>query len=454
MSQIDELLQQCTVKITLSTESGWGTGFFVAPGLILTCAHVMKALNLGASAQISWQQQKGFAEAVVIEHSFEYDLALLQFSPLQNTNLPCVYLDSEFQPTDNFYTYGYPDTFPDGASVTSQCEGNAYEKGVPLILFKAGLIRPGFSGSPLLNLRTRKVCGIVKFTRDRSIDLGGGAIPTKVILEKFPALREQQQSFHQSDQRWWQQIQVLNESLPPGIKQIEELEKLSKYFNHATRLIIQIKKSEKDSPQASQIYRDALEERRLKLQHLQEKAFDIENKIFQLFKKLEVDIKAKMEKYKNYINDKEISKFTGEIIQALSNYQDSIGLGKEAVDQSKRVRDKIISIIYVEIADDLICQEQLSKAKIFLEEAARLDKNNPLAPQNLAFIWFKKEKYTKALVELKKAKKLLIEEGMSEDEKKIDLIINRIPISSRIVHLIGTVLYQFKEDLRQIGHLR
>lgn len=47
-------------------------------------------------------------------HIPKLDLALLRVSSPQVTDLPCVYLDSEFQPTDNFYTYGYPDSFPDG----------------------------------------------------------------------------------------------------------------------------------------------------------------------------------------------------------------------------------------------------------------------------------------------------------------------------------------------------
>jgi|GEM_PF-1295059 len=206
VQRLDELLQSCTVKITVPGQMGWGTGFFVAPGLILTCAHVVKALNPGAFAQISWQQE-GVSDAAIVECIHELDLALLRFSPPQNVDLPCVYLDREFQPTDNFYTYGYPDSFPDGASVTSQCEGDAREHGVPLILFKSGLIRPGFSGSPLLNLRTGKVCGIVKFTRDRSIDLGGGAVPAAMILAQFPELVEQQRSFHQHDRHWSQRMQ-------------------------------------------------------------------------------------------------------------------------------------------------------------------------------------------------------------------------------------------------------
>jgi len=53
-------------------------------------------------------------------------------------------------------------------------------------------VRPGMSGSPLLNQRTGKVCGIVKFTRDRSFNLGGGVVLTTTILSQFPELVEQQ----------------------------------------------------------------------------------------------------------------------------------------------------------------------------------------------------------------------------------------------------------------------
>jgi hypothetical protein len=50
--RLEELLQCCTIKITILSQIGWGTGFFVAPGLILTCAHVVKALDVGVTAQI------------------------------------------------------------------------------------------------------------------------------------------------------------------------------------------------------------------------------------------------------------------------------------------------------------------------------------------------------------------------------------------------------------------
>ncbi len=200
MSQLENLLQQCTVKLTLP--GGWGTGFFVAPEWILTCTHVVREAK-GEPVQVRWQKQENWAKAMV-ERSLPdpYDLALLRVTLPIDANPPCVYLDVAIQSRDPLYLFGYPDQdFPNGCPVTFNCEGlTGDEPG--LIKFALGQVRPGMSGAPLLNQRTGKVCGIVKFTRDRSFDLGGGAIPTRVILEQFPQLREFQKEFHGGDHRW------------------------------------------------------------------------------------------------------------------------------------------------------------------------------------------------------------------------------------------------------------
>ena len=185
MTQLEDLLQQCTVKLTIPG-TGWGTGFFVAPGLILTCAHVVRESN-SQPIRVRWQSQENWAEAVV-ERSLPdpYDLALLRVATPTDANPPCVYLDAAIESRDPLYLFGYPDQdFPNGCPVTFSCEGLTGDE-PPLIKFALGQVRPGMSGSPLLNQRTGKVCGIVKFTRDRSIDLGGGAIPAHVILDQFP----------------------------------------------------------------------------------------------------------------------------------------------------------------------------------------------------------------------------------------------------------------------------
>jgi len=171
---------------------GWGTGFFVAPGWILTCAHVVKEAK-GEPIKVRWQNQENWAQAVV-ERSIAdpYDLALLQVTLPANANPPCVYLDEEIRSRDPLYLFGYPDQdFPNGCPVTFNCEGLTGDEPA-LIKFALGQVRPGMSGSPLLNQRTGKVCGIVKFTRDRSFNLGGGVVLTTTILSQFPELVEQQ----------------------------------------------------------------------------------------------------------------------------------------------------------------------------------------------------------------------------------------------------------------------
>lgn len=221
--RLDELLQCCTVKLKVPGKVVWGSGFLVAPGRILTCAHVVKEVKLGGKVQVSGKNETSFPEATLAKSLPDYDLALLYFSPPPTDNLPCVYLSSEFQPYDKFYTFGYSDQFPDGTSVTSKCEGETFDKKKLLILFNSGQIRPGISGSPLLNLRTGKVCGIVKFTRDRSFDLGGGAVPTSEILSQFPELEELQQAFHKQDSRWTNLLQLVPEFSNPLITIAENI---------------------------------------------------------------------------------------------------------------------------------------------------------------------------------------------------------------------------------------
>ncbi len=192
-----ELLAQCTVRLSIAGKQGYGTGFFVAPGLILTCAHVVHDArqNHIDVAVNQWNQQY---QAQVIASPERHDLALLR---TDLTEHPCVYLGRDALPFDQLYTYGYSDDHSDGDPATFNLEGwsgSAQEQ----LKFKLGQVRPGMSGSPILNLRTGRVCGIINLSRDRSSDLGGRGIPTTVILKMFVELEAQQQFFHQQDQLW------------------------------------------------------------------------------------------------------------------------------------------------------------------------------------------------------------------------------------------------------------
>jgi Trypsin-like peptidase domain/NACHT domain len=197
MEHLYKLLEQCTVKLTIGQSQG--TGFFVAPGLILTCNHVVREAG-ERSIGLMWNNQKNSAKAKVVGSFPDCDLALLKVDPSINVEQPCVYLGEEFQPYDKLYLFGYSNEFSDGSPVTIDCEGEIGGD-LKLIKFKLGNVRPGMSGSPLLNERTGCVCGIVKFNLLDGIP-GGGAVATSVILDKFPELSELQQSFHQQDRRW------------------------------------------------------------------------------------------------------------------------------------------------------------------------------------------------------------------------------------------------------------
>ena len=87
---------------------GHGTGFFVAPGLILTCAHVVKEVG-GKPIQICWQSHDEFAVAAIERSCPELDIALLSFTPPPHSQLPCVYFYRVVEPGDGLYIFGYPD---------------------------------------------------------------------------------------------------------------------------------------------------------------------------------------------------------------------------------------------------------------------------------------------------------------------------------------------------------
>ena len=110
-----ELMRRCTVRVTQGR--GHGTGFFVAPGLLLTCAHVVEAAHTHASpVEVRWEQRSWRARIVTFLASPYPDLALLHIEDVQDN--PCVYLHSDVNVGDDLYSYGYTDDYPNGDSAT------------------------------------------------------------------------------------------------------------------------------------------------------------------------------------------------------------------------------------------------------------------------------------------------------------------------------------------------
>ncbi len=199
---IHDLLRLSTVKINTEVGSR-GTGFFVAPGIILTCAHVLKE-PLGSKINLLCSDLKTTLEAGIVEIFPDgVDLAILVCNS-PNSSDYCVYLDDDIESRDPCYTYGYSfheEGNENGDPVTLECEGKI---GTPIsgLKLKCGQVLPGLSGSPLLNNRTSKVCGVVRDTRDERFDLGAEAVPINFLLERFTRLIDLQQEFHNTDLKW------------------------------------------------------------------------------------------------------------------------------------------------------------------------------------------------------------------------------------------------------------
>jgi hypothetical protein len=106
------------------------------------------------------------------------------------------------------------------------------------------------SGSPVLNLKTGAVCGIIDYTRDRYSDLGGVAILSQVIYREFSDLQQKQQQFHKQDTRWsdaltQEQRQQLNLSWLPKPTITGAIKVLFLYADDATEDMYWIKRLEK-----------------------------------------------------------------------------------------------------------------------------------------------------------------------------------------------------------------
>ena len=187
-SDLADLLRGAVVRIDIEGRPS-GTGFFVAPGHVLTCAHVIESATFTSSAPLSATlsspiqvvDARGRSHAITAAPVIEQnaDLAWLRL-PAAPTDVSIALIFRGVSVGDELWTYGFPPDKSKGVPATFKIEGLAGGP-PPLIKFKEGQVQPGMSGAPLLNLRTGGVCGVLRRTRDERTALGGYGIPVEVI---------------------------------------------------------------------------------------------------------------------------------------------------------------------------------------------------------------------------------------------------------------------------------
>ena len=177
-----------------------GTGFFAAPGWVLTCAHVVKDLQdvvlvpaggggslLAMVVARSQEPPRGWMSAL---WPFP-DLALLSYSG--GLDWHCVLLEATL-PGQNVdcHAWGYPRreerVDPVGDPASFRFIG---ESGDGYLSLKADVVRPGISGAPLVCPDRRAVVAVMSGTRDPRMAVGGWATPISALVTGGPGVPEQ-----------------------------------------------------------------------------------------------------------------------------------------------------------------------------------------------------------------------------------------------------------------------
>jgi hypothetical protein len=218
------LLRQCVVRVDDKAGAFRGTGFFVAPGVVLTCAHV---IHSAAGLQVLWQGRAVSATVVgadpplvSVSNPADYplpDLAVLGLKSATSWDHPCVGLLAEppvlGASSDVLYLAGFTVEHGSNPALTgaaTEFESSGSEDGHTFYKVKRGQLLPGFSGSPLLNMRTGLVSGIVESSRGRHAELGGFAVPIAELSVAFPEVFGANQQYHADDvgSRWAKAVEA------------------------------------------------------------------------------------------------------------------------------------------------------------------------------------------------------------------------------------------------------
>jgi hypothetical protein len=207
---LEELLRACTVRVLGPRP---GAGFFVAPGVVLTCAHVVGAettLNIdwdaggvrNHSASVLTTVADRGRPIPALDSDYP-DVAVVHLKGLGGH--ACVGIDLNWpQQEDRFQIYGYPE---EGGSAVLTPAVLSYrgKKGSGPTVFldlASDQVKPGMSGAAVLNLRSRAVCGLVVASKDIGDDRGALAVTWSSMGQALVPHLQANTAFLESDSQW------------------------------------------------------------------------------------------------------------------------------------------------------------------------------------------------------------------------------------------------------------
>jgi Trypsin-like peptidase domain len=201
-TELSRRLDDCTVLILLPGPAlAGGSGFFVAPGLVLTCAHVLGKRNrvtIGDRVTVHWQKADypaTVADARPADKGAENlwaapDLALVGLDD-PPAGHPCAWLDdTPVKQEAHLYAAGFQAIYTEqprlGNAITIYTGPLPLDDHHALMRMKGDELPEGMSGGPVLDIVRGAVCGVVKTQRREDAPQGGLAIPVAEIRTAFP----------------------------------------------------------------------------------------------------------------------------------------------------------------------------------------------------------------------------------------------------------------------------
>lgn len=224
VAALQQLLEQCRVLVDGLRQ---GSGFFVAPGFVLSCAHV--AGERGDRLRIRWRDREH--EAVVRAASeapggvggvmWPYpDLAVLEVID-PPADHPCVLLDGQ-RPWDGttVTVAGFTSLLEHHAAAPRRARltvvGDSFYQQGPLLELGGHEINPGLSGGAVLSHVSGGVCAVVKATRQEDTAMGGYATPVEALRLLDPGVYARVMTahdrFHEADSRWTRLSDLVEEA--------------------------------------------------------------------------------------------------------------------------------------------------------------------------------------------------------------------------------------------------
>jgi hypothetical protein len=197
-----------------------GTGFFVAPGVIVSCAHVVAGPD-GMAAEmvtVEWEDVNLVGRVSGISSATDGtpgswplpDLCVIEVDVPPQGHPWVILGDLPKAKSPEVYLSGFSDVYGEGTALfqamSCRLDGPEDLAGGTVWRIADCEIAPGMSGGPVLDLRSGVVCAITTATRTHG--MGGLAIPAMAIQEVFPDVWER----NQEESEWRSQWQALRNS--------------------------------------------------------------------------------------------------------------------------------------------------------------------------------------------------------------------------------------------------